>query len=72
MKVQIRRYKKFKDKYFLVFGFFGLFYIIDGFFYVFYAQIWLISFFILVATHSDTYYKTKMLEYGNKRNRDTY
>lgn len=68
MKVQIRRYKKFKDKYFLVFGFFGLFYIIDGFFYVFYAQIWLISFFILVATHSDTYYKTKMLEYGNKRN----
>lgn len=72
MKVQINRYKKFKDKYFLVFAFFGLFYIIDGFFYVFYAQIWLISFFILVATHSDTYYKTKMLEYGNKRNRNTY
>lgn len=72
MKVQIRRYKKFKDKYFLVFAFFGIFYIIDGFFYVFYAQIWLISFFILVATHSDTYYKTKMLEYGNKRNRNTY
>lgn len=68
MKVQIRRYKKYKDKYFLVFTFFGIFYIIDGFFYVFYAQIWLISFFILVATHSDTYYKTKMLEYGNKRN----
>lgn len=72
MKVQIRRYKKYKDKYFLVFTFFGIFYIIDGFFYVFYAQLWLISFFILVATHSDTYYKTKMLEYGNKRNRDTY
>lgn len=72
MKVQIRRYKKYKDKYFLVFAFFGLFYIIDGFFYVFYAQIWLISFFMLVATHSDTYYKTKMLEYDNKRNRNTY
>lgn len=65
MKRQYKRYKRSKDKMFLSFMFFGIFYMIDGFFYAFYSQIWLISFFILVATHSETYYKNKYINYAN-------
>lgn len=65
LRLQVKRFLKYKDKTFLTFSTFGVFYIIDGVFYVFYPQIWLISFFILVATHSETYYKNKYINYAN-------
>lgn len=55
-KAQWKRYKVTKDKMFAYFSTFGIIFIIDQFFYVFYLDQWLISFFILVATHSETYY----------------
>lgn len=61
IKKQWRRYKKYNDKIFLAFLIFGLFYIFDGIFYSFYEQLWLISFFIIVASHSETYYQIKIL-----------
>lgn len=53
---QWKRYKKTKDTSFLAFSLFGIMYIIDNIFYVFYSSPWLITFFILVATHSDNIY----------------
>ncbi len=57
LATQIRRWCKTRDKQYLTFFIFGIFWLIDQIFYVFYVDLWLISFFILVATHSDTYYK---------------
>lgn len=54
---QWKRYKDNGDKMFFAFFIFGLIYILDGFFFVFYNGVWLISFFMLVAAHSETYYK---------------
>lgn len=56
---QWKRYKKTKDMSFLSFFIFGIMYSIDNLFYVFYSATWLMSFFILVAMHSDNYYKMK-------------
>lgn len=53
---QWKRYRERHDKMYLVFLTFGLIYMLDGMFFVFYNAIWLISFFMLVAAHSDTYY----------------
>lgn len=58
LKTQYNRLRQTRDKTYLIFLIFGLFWLVDQFFYVFYVDLWLISFFILVATHSDTYYKT--------------
>lgn len=52
------RYRKTKDKMYVYFFIFGIFYLVDQFFFVFYTHLWLMSFFILVATHSETYFKT--------------
>ncbi len=57
LATQIRRWRKTRDKQYLTFIIFGIFWLVDQFFYVFYVDLWLISFFILIATHSDTYYK---------------
>jgi len=54
---QWKRYYKTKDKMYFVFFTFGLIYILDGVFFVFYNVLWLMSFFILVANHSELYYK---------------
>ncbi len=71
LKTQYRRWKATKDRMFLSFLLFGIFWTIDQMFYVFYTQLWLISFFILIATHSDMYYNTKYLKsfgcYDNTR-----
>jgi hypothetical protein len=56
LKRQWLYYKKTRDKKFVVFAIFGCFFCIDNFFFVFYLDMWLLSFFVLVATHSDTYY----------------
>ncbi len=58
-KRQMKRYKHTKDKMFLYFTVFGCFYLLDQMFYVFYASLWLIGFFILVASHSETYFNFK-------------
>lgn len=57
---QLKRYKVTKDKMYFVFFSFGLIYILDSFFFVFYNGIWLISFFMLVAAHSEEYYNSKI------------
>ena len=54
---QWKRYRKTKDKMYFIFFTFGLIYILDGVFFVFYNVLWLMSFFILVANHSELYYK---------------
>ena len=65
MHNQIRRYKKYKDNFFLVFALFGFFYIADGIFYSFYQVLWLIGFFMLVATHSEVYYRENYVDNQN-------
>ena len=60
-----KRYKITKDKMLYLFLIFGIIFIFDNIFYVFYTDIWLISFFILVATHSETYY---VEHYGISKN----
>ena len=59
LKTQIKRYKKTGDKMFMYFIIFGCFFLLDQMFYVFHASLWLIGFFILVASHSDVYYENK-------------
>lgn len=54
---QWKYYKNTKDRKFIVFLIFGIIFIIDQIFYVFYTDLWLISFFVLIATHSESYYK---------------
>ena len=53
---QYRRYKCYKDKMYLSFMVFGLFFIFDNFFFVFYSDYWLMSFYVLVVCHAETYY----------------
>lgn len=66
VKCQWKRYKRTKDKVFAYFLIFGIIYVVDQFFYVFYIDQWLISFYTLIATHSDTYYKQTYLEIKNQ------
>lgn len=57
VKIQWSRFQVTKDRQFIIFLIFGLIFIFDQVFYVFYTDLWLISFFVLVATHSDKYYQ---------------
>lgn len=59
IKTQWKRYKRTKDRIILVFFIFGLMYALDNVFYVYYTNPWLMSFFFLVAMHSDNYYQSK-------------
>lgn len=59
LTVQLKRYSLYQDKMYLYFSVFGIFFIVDQLFYVFYPKLYLISFFILVATHGETYHKKK-------------
>lgn len=68
VKRQWSRYRISHDNQYLVFLIFGIIYAFDGFFYVFYPHLWLMGMFILVAGHSETYYKTytlKRVQYEN-------
>lgn len=56
---QIKRYIAYKDKMYMYFLIFGIFFTIDQVFYVFYQAMYLISFFILVASHSEIYYNNR-------------
>lgn len=59
INAQFRRYKVTHDTVFMAFVIFGVIWAIDQIFYVFHTGLWLISFFILIAAHSEVYYKTK-------------
>lgn len=52
---QLTLYKKYKKQIYLSFIAFGLVYSLYNFFYVFYSDMWLMSFFLLVAKDSETY-----------------
>lgn len=56
-------YKKTKDEFFLLLLVFGIFYALDNAFYVMHTAPWLISFFFLIDSQSQTYYRNK---YVNK------
>lgn len=60
---QWKRFWKYRDKAYLVFLVCGLIYLFDNFFYVFYVDLWLIGFFILLASHSETYFNYKKYNY---------
>lgn len=60
--IQIRRYTETKDKMYFYFLVFGIFFVIDQMFYVFYHNQYLISFFILVASHSEIYYNNRKVK----------
>lgn len=61
--LQWKRFWKYRDKTYLVFLVCGLIYLFDNFFYVFYVDLWLIGFFILLASHSETYFNYKKYNY---------
>ena len=58
LKLQYRRWKYTKDRMFLAFLLFGFIWLADQMFFSFYADLWLMSFFVLVAAHSERYYKS--------------
>ena len=55
VKNQWNRFMITQNRNYLLFFVFGLIFLIDNIFYVFYLDMWLIGFFILVATHSLAY-----------------
>lgn len=61
LQKQYKRWRKTNDKMFVLFLICGLFWLLYQILYVFYVDLWLISFFILVSTHSDTYYYYKFV-----------
>lgn len=61
IKTQWKRYRETKDIIYFYLFVSGIIYAFDGIFYVFYPHLWLISFLILISTHSETYYKKKCL-----------
>lgn len=65
LRTQWRRFKRSKDLMYFYFFVAGFFFAVDGLFYVFYPHLWSIGFFILVATHSDAYYKYKQINSCN-------
>lgn len=58
---QYSLFKKTKDRQFLFFMLFGFFYALDNVFYVMHTAPWLISFFFLIDSQSQTYYRNNYL-----------
>lgn len=56
LAIQTIRYYLSRDKIFLTLIIFGLFWLVYQFFYVFYDNLWLIMYFILISLISDYYY----------------
>lgn len=53
IKRQWKQYKNTKDKLFLTFLVCGVIYALDNMFYVFHLDPWLMSFFVMISTHSE-------------------
>ena len=64
LRSQFIKYKNTHDVLFMYFLIFGFVYAVDNFFYVFYADLWLMGFFFLIISHSETYY---LLNYKNRK-----
>lgn len=62
IKTQWNRMRKYRDNAYLIFLICGLIYFFDNFFYVFYVDLWLVGFFILLASHSETYYNLEQIQ----------
>lgn len=60
LKLQWQRYRWMHDRQFMIFLFFGLIFVFYQFLYVFYTDLWLIAFFVLIATHADLYYNERI------------
>lgn len=58
LKTQFKRFHQTKDYRFFVFLFFGVMFVFDNFFFVFHFSVWLMGFFMLVASQSDSIYKS--------------
>lgn len=65
---QWKRYRFSHDKMYFIFFTFGVIYMLDSLFFVFYNAVWLISFFMLVAAHSESYHKSQQQNLKNAPN----
>jgi O-antigen ligase len=65
MLKQIRRYRRTKDNQYLYFISFGLVYILANLFYVYYVVPWLLGYFFLVNSHSNSRYKEWLAKKNN-------
>lgn len=62
LKTQFRRLRTTGDHMYFYFFWFGIVYALACMFYVYYPKMWLMGFFILVASHSETYYKNSIIQ----------
>lgn len=63
---QIRYYRNTRNILFLFFLWFGLFFMIYQMIYVFYHNMWLIGFFMLIAAHSEKLYREELEKGGEQ------
>lgn len=59
IKTQIKRYYASKNRLFLSFALFGVIFSFQNLFYAFYLLPWLMSFFVLVSSHSNSIFEKK-------------
>lgn len=57
IKRQWQRYRKYKNRLFLIFFIFGLTFVLQNIFYAFYLLPWLMAFFIMVASQAEVFYQ---------------
>lgn len=60
INTQIKRYYASKNRLFLSFALFGVIFSFQNLFYAFYLLPWLMSFFVLVSSHSNSIFKKKL------------
>lgn len=60
IKTQIKRYYASKNRLFLSFALLGVIFSFQNLFYAFYLLPWLMSFFVLVSSHSNSIFKKKL------------
>lgn len=60
IKTQLKRYYASKNRLFLSFALFGVIFSFQNLFYAFYLLPWLMSFFVLVSSHSNSIFKKKL------------
>lgn len=60
IRTQIKRYYASKNRLFLSFALFGVIFSFQNLFYAFYLLPWLMSFFVLVSSHSNSIFKKKL------------
>lgn len=60
IKTQIKRYYASKNRLFLSFALYGVIFSFQNLFYAFYLLPWLMSFFVLVSSHSNSIFKKKL------------